>query len=142
MKRIASLLCAILILASLPATACAAQVTPRASDYFGCTSVRAYAVGSGKILVEIDIDATHKMDEVGAAKVYIYRQQSNGVYDIVYTYTKEANPSLVVEDSYFGYVDVTYPGISGCKYFARVGCYAKASNGSEIRYFDTNIVTA
>ena len=142
MKRIASLLCAILILASLPATACAAQVTPRASDYFSCTSVRAYAVGSGKILVEIDVDAAHKMDEVGAAKVYIYRQQSNGIYVIVYTYTKEAYPSLIVEDSYFGYVDVTYPGIAGCKYFARVGCYAKDSNGSEILYFNTNVVTA
>lgn len=142
MKRIASLLCAILIIASLPATACAAQVTLRASDYFGCTSVRAYAVGGGKVLVEFSVDATHMMDEVGASDIYIYKQQANGTYSIVYTYTKAANPNLIETDSFFGYGDVTYQGISGCKYFACVGCYAKDSNGSETIYFDTNVVTA
>lgn len=142
MKRIASLLCAILILVNLPTTACAAQVTPRASDYFSCTSVRAYAVGYGKVLIEFGIDATHMMDEVGASKIYIYKQQTDGTYDIVYTYTKEAYPGLIETDSYFGYGDITYQGVSGCKYFARVGCYAKDSNGSEILYFNTNVVTA
>lgn len=142
MKRIASLLCAILILASLSATACAAQVTPWASDYFGCTSVRAYAVGSGKVLIEFGIDATHKMEEVGASVIHIYKQQTDGSYSVVYTYTKATYPNLIETNSYFGYGDITYQGVSGCKYYALVGCYAKDSNGSETLYFATNVVTA
>ena len=141
-KRLLSLFCAIIIIMGLPATACASEVTPRASDYFGCTSVRAYAKGSGKVLIEIDVDATHMMDEVGASYVYIYEQQADGSYDVVYTFRKTAYPSMVVENSFFGYVDVTYQGTPGTKYYALVGCYAKDSNGSETLFFDTNIVTA
>ena len=141
-KRMLSLLCVVCVLLSMPGVACAADITPRASDYFGCTGVRAYAEGGGEILIEIDVDATHKMLEVGASYVFIYEQQTDGEYEIVYTYTKEDYPSLVETNSYFGYVDVTYQGISGRNYFATVACYAKDGNGSESRYYDTNVVTA
>lgn len=142
MKKIISLLCAILIIATLPVTACATEATPRASEYFGFTDVRAYAKGNGKVLIEIDIDATHMMDEVGASAVFIYEQQSDGTYDVVYTFRKEAYPSMIVKDSFFGYVDVTYQGIPGHRYYAYVGCYAKDSNGAETLFFSTNSVVA
>ena len=141
-KRIASLLCALLIIMGLPATACASEVTPRASEYFSFTDVRAYAKGNGKVLIEIDVDATHMMDEVGASAVFIYEQKSDGTYDVVYTFRKEAYPSMIVSDSYFGYVDVTYQGIPGHRYYAYVGCYAKDSNGAETLFFSTNSVVA
>ena len=142
MKKIISLLCAVLLIAALPVTACATEVTPRASEYFGFTDVRAYAKGNGKVLIEIDVDATHMMDEVGASVVHIYEKQANGSYKEVYKYTKAAYPNLIVEDSFFGYVDVTYQGTSGKEYYAIVGCYAKDSAGSETLYFYTNVVTA
>ena len=141
-KRILSLLCAVCVLLSMPGVAFAAEITPRASDYFGRTDVRAYAEGGGEILIEIDVDATHMMQEVGAEYVYIYEQQSNGRYEPVYTFSKYEDSSLVEYNSYFGYVDVTYQGTSGTKYFAYVGCYAKGRNGSETLYFQTNVVTA
>ena len=140
--RILSLFCALVIIMGLPATACASEVTPRASDYFSCTGVCAVAVGGGKVLIEIDVDATHKMEEVGASVVHIYEEQSDGSFRKVFTYTKEAYPSLIEEDSYFGYVDVTYQGTSGKDYYAIVACYAKDSVGSEMLYFYTNVVTA
>lgn len=142
MKKMVSLLCALLVIMGLPATACASEVTPRASEYFSFTDVRAYATGNGKVLIEIDINATHKMDEVGASYVYIYEQQSDGSYDVVYTFRKTAYPSMIVEDSYFGFVDVTYQGIPGHRYYAYVGCYAKDSNGAETLFFSTNSVVA
>jgi len=141
-KRMLSLLCVVCVLLSMPGVACAADITPRASDYFGCTGVRAYAEGGGEILIEIDVDATHMMQEVGASDVYIYEQQSDGDYEIVYTFTKEDYPSLVETNSFFGYVDVTYQGTSGTKYYALVACYAKDKNGAESLYFTTNVVTA
>lgn len=141
-KRITSILCALLIIMGLPATACASEVTPRASEYFSFTDVRAYAKGNGKVLIEIDVDATDMMDEVGASVVFIYEQQSDGTYDVVYTFRKEAYPSMIVEDSFFGYVDVIYQGIPGHRYYAYVGCYAKDSNGAETLFFSTNSVVA
>ena len=141
-KRIAFLLCVLLVIMGLPATACATEVMPRASEYFSFTDVRAYATGNGKVLIEIDINATRMMDEVGASVVHIYEKQTNGTYKEVYKYTKEAYPNLIVEDSFFGYVDITYQGTSGKEYYAIVGCYAKNSTGSETLYFYTNVVTA
>lgn len=141
-KRILSLLCAMLVILSLPGVAFAAEVNPRASYYFSCTDVRAYAKPGSKILVEIDVDATHTMQEVGASVVHIYEKQSDGSYDIVYTYRKAAYPSMIWTNSSCAYVDVTYQGIAGKKYYALVGCYAKDSNGAETLYFETYVVTA
>lgn len=142
MKKIISILCAVLIIATLPVTACATEIAPRASEYFGYTAVQARAAGNGKVRIEIDINATHMMDEVGASYVIIYKELSYGSYQKVYTFSKDTTSGMIVEDSFFGYVDVTYQGIPGERYYAMVGCYAKDSNGSETLFFDTNIVTA
>ena len=141
-KRIVSLLCAVLVIMSLPGVACAAEVTPRASDYFSYTSVRAYAKTGSKIIIEMDVDANNAMLEVDASYVYIFEQQCDGSYDVVYTYTKEAYPSLIWTNSSCAYVDVTYQGTAGKDYYALVGCYAKDSNGAETRYYTTYVVTA
>ena len=68
-KRFLSLLFALLLLFSL--STAAYGVDARASDYFSYTSVRAYAKSGGKILFEVDINATHTMQEVGASATYI-----------------------------------------------------------------------
>ena len=141
-KRLLSLLCAVMLLVSLPGVACASDLDARASAYFGYTSVRAYAQSGGKVLFEIDVDATHTMQEVGASDVYVYEQQSDGSWSNVYTFTKEAHPYLIWTNSTCAYVDATYQGTVGKNYYAMVACYAKDSNGSESRYYDTPVVTA
>lgn len=141
-KRMISLLCVVCVLLSMPGLACAADITPRASDYFSCTDVRAYAEGGGEILIEIDVDATHMMQEVGAEYVFIYEEQSDGDFECVYTFRKTEHPGMVEYNSFFGYVDVTYQGVSGTRYYALVACYAKDKNGAESLYFETNVVTA
>ena len=60
----------------------------RASDYFSYTEVWATPQGNGKFIVEFDINATHRMDQLGADKIYIWEQQSDGSYDNVKTFTK------------------------------------------------------
>ena len=139
-KRFLSLLFALLLLFGLSTAAYA--VDARASDYFGYTSVRAYAKSGGKILFEIDIDATHTMQEVGASEIYVYEQQDDGSWDNVYTFTMDEHSYLIETNSMSACVDATYQGTVGKNYYAAVACYAKDSNGYECLYDDTPVVTA
>lgn len=139
-KRLLSLVFAMLLLVSLSTAANA--VNARASDYFGATSVRAYAKSGGKILFEVDIDATHTMQEVGASEIYVYEQQDDGSWDNVYTFTMDEHSYLIETNSMSACVDATYQGTVGKNYYAAVACYAKDSNGYECLYDDTPVVTA
>ena len=139
-KRLLSLVFAMLLLVSLSTAANA--VNARASDYFGATSVRAYAKSGGKILFEVDINATHTMQEVGASEIYVYEQQDDGSWDNVYTFTMDEHSYLIETNTAGAFVDATYQGTVGKNYFATVACYAKDSNGYECLYFDTPDVTA
>lgn len=139
-KRFCVLLFALLLLFGLSTAAYA--IDARASDYFSFTDVRAYSKSGGKILFEIDIDATHTMQEVGASEVYVYEQQSDGSWDNVYTFTMEDQPSLIWTNSTCAYVDATYQGTVGKNYYAAVACYARDSEGAEWLYFNTPVVTA
>ena len=141
-KKWFSLLFAIAIIIGLPAEGFATEVEPRASDYISCTYVRAVAVGYGKIQIEVDVNATRMMEEVGAEVIFIYKQNSSGTYDNIYMFHKDRYPEMIVENSFFGYVDVIYRGTAGCRYYAYVGCYAKDSNGSETLFFKTDSVVA
>lgn len=138
-KKIFSLLCAFMMLLSLTTVAGAAV---QASDYFSYTRVEAYAQGSGRILIEVDVSATHVMTKVGASEVYIYEEQPSGAYEIVRTFTMQDNPSMVWSNSAGAAIDVYYDGIPAQGYYALVGCYAEDANGSETLYFATNTVTA
>ena len=139
-KRFLSLLFALLLLFSLSTAAYA--VDARASDYFGYTSVRAYAKSGGKILFEVDINATHTMQEVGASEIYVYEQQDDGSWDNVYTFTMDEYAYLIETNSIGACVDATYQGTVGKNYYALVSCYARDSNGAECLYFETSVVTA
>lgn len=139
-KRIVPIICAVLLMLNLCGVA---NAVTRASDYFGCTAVYTTAIGNGEILVEFEIDATHIMEEVGAKRIYIFEEQSNGSYSIVYTfYSDDYYSSMMNTNSAFGDGGVTYQGKPGVNYYAKCALYAKDSDGSETRYYNTLIVTA
>lgn len=139
-KRFLSLVCIALLLVSLSTAIYA--VDARASDYFSATDVRAYAKSGGKILFEIDVEATHTMQELGASEVYVYEEQDDGSWDNVYTFTMDEHSYLIETNTAGAYVDATYQGTVGNKYFATVACYARDSSGAEVLMFDTPEVTA
>ena len=139
-KQFVSLLFVVLMLFGLSTSAYALDA--RASDYFGYTSVRAYAKSGGKILFEVDINATHTMQEVGASEIYVYEQQDNGRWVNVYTFEMDDHPYLIETNTAGAFVDATYQGTVGKNYFATVACYARDSSGAEVLMFDTNDVTA
>ena len=81
------------------------------------------------------------MEEIGASKIRIYEQQSNGTYSNVYTYTRDDDGMMFTND-YWANSDVTYQGVSGRKYYAAVSLYCKDSTGSQTITRNTNVVTA
>ena len=139
-KRLLALLFAVLLLSSLSTIAYASNA--RASAYFCSTDVRAYAKSGGKILFEVDINATHTMQEVGASEIYVYEQQDDGSWDNVYTFTMDEHSYLIETNTAGAYVDATYQGTVGKNYYALVACYAKDSSGYERLYDETPVVTA
>lgn len=112
----------------------------RASEYFHRTYVKTTNVGGGTLSIMVDLAATGTMQEVGATKVVVYEKQSNGNYEPVYTFTREAYPSLITYNrlSYITYV--TYYGEPGKTYYASAAFYAKNANGSQTLWGDSNIV--
>lgn len=139
-RKIISVILMLAFALSLSGTAMAVQ--PRASDYFAYTDVYASAVSDSGILIEIEIDATHTMQKVGATDVYIYEQQSDGDYEIVFTYTSDEYTQLMRSNNAFYTGSITYQGTEGVKYYAICTLYCKDSSGSEIMHMTTNIVTA
>ena len=72
-KKVSALIFAFLLMMNIAGFASA-----RASEYFSYTAVYAFAKDDGEILIEYDIDPTHKMLECGARAVWVYEQQSGG----------------------------------------------------------------
>ena len=136
-KRVPVLIFTVIFLVSISTTAFA-----RASEYFGCTAVYAFALDDGEILIEYDIDPTHRMLECGARVIWIYEEQSNGKFEDVFTYHMDDYPEMIQHNSIIGDGEVTYQGTPGLQYYALVGVYAKDANGSETMYFYTKVVTA
>ena len=137
--KLFSLVMAICLLACTAMTTLAAA---RASDYFAATDVWATPTSGGSFMVEFEIDATHTMTEIGAKKIYIYEQQSNGDYEEVKTFTSSTTSGLMFYNDYGAYGKVTYKGTAGKKYYALLALYCKDANGSETLYEDTYVITA
>ena len=78
------------------------------------------------------------MQELGAEKIYIWEQQSDGSYENEKTYTS----GLIDKNTAAAYRMITYSGTPGVKYYATVVLYAKDSSGSEKLYSSTNVITA
>ena len=133
---------AVLAFAILLATNISGFASARASEYFGYTAVYATALDDGEVLIEYDIDPTHRMQECGASIIWIYEGENNSGYEVVRIYRMEDYPDMSQHDTILGDGEVTYPGTPGKDYYALVGVYAKEQYGSETIYFPTNVVTA
>ena len=133
---------AVLAFAILLATNISGFASARASEYFGYTAVYATALDDGEVLIEYDIDPTHRMQECGASIIWIYEGENNSGYEVVRIYRMEDYPDMIQHDTILGDGEVTYPGTPGKDYYALVGLYAKDQYGNETIYFETNVVTA
>ena len=136
-KRIVALVSICLLMVCLTSFASA-----RASEYFSYTAVYATALDDGEVLIEYDIDPTHRMLECGAKMVYIYEGYNNKNFEVVDSFHMDDYPDMIQHNTIIGDGEVTYPGTPGKDYYALVGLYAKDQYGSETIYFPTKVVTA
>ncbi len=82
------------------------------------------------------------MSEIGASRIVVYEESSSGIFEKVYTYTRDTTPGLIQKNAGQKIGTVTYQGKVGKKYYAIVTFYAANANGSEFAVMKTPTVTA
>lgn len=140
MKRKAAVIAVILafILAVSPM---ASALQTRASEYISCYSVSVHAEGNGKLGIYFSITGTGgDMDKIGASSITIYKE--DGTYVDMFGYREEGYENLMAYDTWYMDSSITFQGVPGVKYYARVLFYVVKGEGSDARYYFTNTVRA
>ena len=126
--RYVSFLMAAVMLLATPAFA-AENVTPRASDYIMSTCVYLDQTSGTQFDVWYEVIALGLMDEVGAYRIRIQESTNGSSWTTVYTFTPEDEPSIVKEDSNYHVGYVSYTGVAGRYYRAKITLFAENSTG-------------
>lgn len=110
----------------------------QSSDYINSYSISVYTSGS-KICTDFKVDATKKMEKVGAYKIKIYENPYNSS-DLVDT--KDEFDSGMAATNTFSYKNiVSYSAESGKKYKVVVTIFARDSSGSDSRTVTKYVTT-
>ena len=140
-KRLTALTVTAVMLACVLSTA-AVAVDTRSSAYLSGYCISVTAENGGKIIVNVDVDATHTMDEVGATSITIWRSSDGENFTSVKTYNSDDYPELLGSGLHFNEDVITYYGTPGYYYCASGYCYAGDSRGSDSRYYMSSDVLA
>lgn len=119
----------------------ASALETRASEYFSCYSASLHAKGNGKIEIDYSVTGTGgNMDKIGVSAITILKE--DGTYVTSIGYLDEGYENLMAYNTWCMDDSVTFQGIKGVKYYARVVFYVVKGNDSDFRYYFTNTVTA
>lgn len=138
MKRFSRLICMMLaavMLLAIPAAA-AENAEPRASSFFGSTDVYLYKTSSTQFQAWFEVSALYTMDKVGASEVKIQESSDGENWTTVKTCTMANYSNLICENTGFHASYISYTGITGKYYRAKITLYAENSTGvgERIRY--------
>lgn len=114
----------------------------QASQYYSHKTVNASSDGNGRVSFLFKAFGTGTMSEIGASRIVVYEESSSGIFEKVYTYTRDTTPGLIQKNAGQKIGTVTYQGKVGKKYYAIVTFYAANANGSEFAVMKTPTVTA
>ena len=144
MKRIVTSILSMVIVLSLALPASASDMQVNASDYISSYSASVQADGGGDITIYFDIVGIGCMDQIGATEIYLY--EKNGTLTklvATYSYTDSAYADAMMGyDVYWKMGNVSYDGISGREYYARVYYISGVNGGSDTRFQLTKTITA
>lgn len=118
-----TLVAAMFFVMAIPASA-------RASDYITSATIVTNSPGNGKISITVKVDATGRMQEIGATQVIVHKKGTDGNYRPVYTFTRESTKNLISNNRTSYVFALTYQGTSGEDYYITAQCYAKNASGS------------
>ena len=126
--RCVGFILAISMLLAVPALA-TENVTPRANDYIMSTCVYSDQTSGTQFDVWHEVIALGIMDELGAYRIRIQESTDGSSWTTVYTFTSDEVPSMVEQDSHVHVGSVSYTGISGRYYRAKITMFAENSKG-------------
>ena len=123
------LVCSLLL--AVPAHA-ASAAEPRASAFFSSHGTDLYITSSTSFQIWFDVvaNAGPNMQELGVSEIALYESADQQSWTRVATYTMDAYPHMVAQNtsSHEGYVPYD-TAITGYYYTARITFYAKNSRG-------------
>lgn len=128
MKQFVRNLCvvmAVVMLLTIPAYA----AEPRASDYIMSTCVYLTKESSTRFDVWHEVIALGYMNELGAAEIKIQESTDGQNWTTVETITPSDEPSMTTENDFAYAGSVSYTGVSGRYYRARIIMFAENSTG-------------
>ena len=132
---------AVLLVLILALSPMASALEPRASEYFSCYSASLHAKGNGKVEVSYSVTGTGgDMDKIGVSSITIYKADGTEVDS--FGYLDKGYENLTAYDTWCMDDAITFQGVSGVKYYARLVFYVVKGDGSDYRYYTTNTVTA
>ena len=132
MKRLTQLLCMVLAFVTVFSTvAFAAEIpAPRASNFFGASSVYFWHVSGNDYQVWFDVTALSTMQKLGASKIRVQRSTDEVNWTTVKTYNMADYSQMTQSNSYTYANYVPFSATTGYSYRAIVTLYAKNSNGT------------
>ena len=131
MKRFIRCMCFLLVcVMMLSSSAFAAETAePRASDFFGASSVYFWNTSGRNYQIWFDVTAKGTMAELGTSKIQVQRSTDESNWTTVRTYYKE-DYSQMIDTNVAGHVDcVPFTATTGYSYRAIVTLYAKNRSG-------------
>lgn len=132
MKRIARLVCIILVLSTVMAVPAFAEtdISTWGSSYFGSRLGYLHQTHPTIFQVWGEVTAVGLMDQLGMSSITVQRSSDNQNWTDVKTYTKENNSNLVASNTTCHEAYVTYVGTAGYYYRAKIWFYAKKGTGT------------
>lgn len=141
MKRFVRVICFIMAVAMVAAVPVSAQeVTPYSSRFFASYGANISIVGGRTFEVWFSVTAKGTMDKLGTCEIAIQQSSDQSNWETLFTFTPSYSPQMLCENTGFHCDCVTFSGVAGCYYRAKVTFYAENSTGSGMANYETTAI--
>lgn len=110
------------------------EIMPRESLYLRMSSTYIADMGNGEMQIWFEVIGTGYMDEIGVLSIQLYESTDNATWKRVKTFLPEDNPEMMAYNAYDHFAHVTYHGIAGRYYKARVCVWAGKDGKGDSQY--------
>ena len=115
----------------------------QASQYLDRYYANIYSESNGDISIWFEVEATGKMDEIGALSIHLQqRSNSSSTWKTIKTYSHTNFSNMLVNNKDFYVSSVNYSGINGYSYRAYVTIWAGKGGKGDSRELLTDTVVA